>query len=307
MKPIIGLITAREARGLDEDLPPLETAMRAAGLETRVVDWDDRQVEWASFDLALLRSTWDYTDRVREFLAWVDSAASRTTVLNPPPVVRWNTDKHYLAELAAAGVPVVPCTFIEPGESAERVLSAFLARHDCPEFVVKPSVGAGSRDTERHLRTRLEPAVAQTQRLLAAERSVLLQPYLDSVDRDGETALMYFAGKFSHAIRKGPLLPRGMPGSPAIGLFAPEKITPRTPGADELRVADRVLAALPFDTPLYARIDLIRDGGGGPTLLELELTEPSLFFAYAAGSAERFTAAVVEVATSLRRAAGNRP
>jgi hypothetical protein len=306
MKPVVGLVTALEARARDEDLPPLEAAMRGAGLETRVVDWDDGQVQWASFDLALLRSTWDYTDRLREFLVWVDSAASLTTVLNPPPVVRWNTDKHYLTELARAGVPVVPSTFIEPGESAEKTLSAFLERHDAPEFVVKPSVGAGSRDTQRHARTRLEPALAQMQRLLSAERSVLLQPYLDSVDRDGETALMYFAGEFSHAIRKGPLLPRGAAASPAIGLFAPEKIRSRTPGADELRVGDRVLAGLPFDAPLYARIDLIRDASGAPTLLELELTEPSLFFAHAAGSAERFTAAVVEAATGLRGTSRNR-
>jgi len=298
MKPVVALITAREARGLDEDLPPLEAAMHAAGLETRVVDWDDPDVRWASFDLALLRSTWDYTDRLREFLAWADSAGSVTTLLNTPQVVRWNTDKHYLAELARAGVPVVPSTFIEPGENAERALSAFLERHSSAEFVVKPSVGAGSRDTQRHLRAQLAPAVAQAQRLLDAKRSVLLQPYLERVDTDGETALMFFAGRFSHAIRKGPLLPPGSSASPAIGLFAPEKITPRDPGADELRVAGQALAALPFAAPLYARIDLIRDAAGAPTLLELELTEPSLFFAHSSGSAERFAAAVVEVATS---------
>ena len=128
---------------------------------------------------------------------------------------------------------------------------------------------------------------------------MLLQPYLDSVDRDGETSLIYFAGKFSHAIRKAPLLPRGDAGSPAGGLFAPERITPRVPGADELRVAEKVLAALPFETPLYARIDLIRDASGAPTLLELELTEPSLFLVHAPGAAERFAAAVLEVAAAL--------
>lgn len=298
MKPVVALITAREARGLDEDLPPLEAAMHAAGVETRVVDWDDPDVQWASFDLALLRSTWDYTDRLQEFLTWADSAGNVTTLLNTPQVVRWNTDKHYLAELARAGVPVVPSTFIEPGENGERALAAFLERHSSAEFVVKPSVGAGSRDTQRHLRTQLAPAVAQAQRLLDAKRSVLLQPYLERVDTDGETALMFFAGRFSHAIRKGPLLPPGSTASPAIGLFAPEKITPRTPGADELRVAGQVLAALPFPAPLYARIDLIRDTAGAPTLLELELTEPSLFFAHSSGSAERFTAAVVELAVS---------
>jgi O-ureido-D-serine cyclo-ligase len=113
------------------------------------------------------------------------------------------------------------------------------------------------------------------------------------VDRDGETALVFFAGQFSHAIRKGPLLPPGRAGSPAIGLFAPEKITARAPGADEMGVADRVLSAIPFEAPLYARVDLIRDAAGAPVLLELELTEPSLFFAQAAGSAERFAAAAL--------------
>lgn len=298
MKPVVALVTAREARGLDEDLPPLEAAMHRAGYETRVVDWDDPVAQWGSFDLALLRSTWDYTDRLPEFLAWVDSAAAVTTLLNPPPVVRWNTDKHYLSELARAGVPVVSSTFIEPGESAERALDAFLARHDSAEFVVKPSVGAGSRDTQRHVRTEIAVALAHAQRLLDAQRSVLLQPYLESVDTEGETALMFFAGRFSHAIRKGPLLPRGSTASPAIGLFAPEKITPRTPGADELRVAGQVLSGLPFDAPLYARVDLIRDASGAAVLLELELTEPSLFFAHSAGSAERFTAAVVKHATT---------
>jgi hypothetical protein len=300
MKPLVALVTAREARGLDEDMPLLEAALEAAGARSQMVDWDDAKVDWGAFDLVLLRSTWDYTDRLREFLVWVDAAASRTTLLNPPSVVRWNTDKHYLAELARAGVPVVPSTFIEPGESADLALHDFLGRHpNSAEFVVKPSVGAGSRDTQRHLRGAVEPAVAQALRLLNAERSVLLQPYLDSVDRDGETALMYFAGQFSHAIRKGPLLPPGLAGSPAVGLFAPEKITSRTPGVDELQVAERVLAALPFSAPLYARIDLIRDGAGAPTLLELELTEPSLFFAHAPGTAERFTSVVLTAAAAV--------
>jgi hypothetical protein len=305
VKPVIALVTARAARALDEDLPPLEVALGAAGAEVHVADWDDPQVEWASFDLALLRSAWDYTDRLREFLVWVDTASSLTTLLNPATVVRWNTDKHYLAELQRAGTAVVPSTFIEPDENAENALGGFLARHDCAELVVKPAVGAGSRDTQRHVRTQIGSAVAHAQRLLDAKRSVLLQPYLDRVDEDGETALMYFAGRFSHAIRKGPLLPPAAAGAPAIGLFAPEKITARTPGADELEVADRVLAALPFKAPLYARVDLIRDADGAPCLLELELTEPSLFFAYAAGSAERFSEAILSAFRRLAEPAAD--
>jgi O-ureido-D-serine cyclo-ligase len=259
-----------------------------------VVEWDDGQVDWGGFDVALIRSTWDYTDRLPEFLAWVDSAARHTALLNPPAVVRWNTDKHYLAELARARVAVVPSAFLEPGDSAADGMRDFLAADNCAEFVVKPCVSAGSRDTQRHARSQVEAAVAQARGLLAAGRSVLLQPYLDSVDRDGETALMFFAGRFSHAIRKGPLLPRGQPGAPAIGLFAPEKITSRVPGADELRLADQVLSAVPFKAPLYARVDLIRDATGAPVLLELELTEPSLFFAHSEGAAQRFVTAVLQ-------------
>jgi O-ureido-D-serine cyclo-ligase len=285
----VALVTARAARGLDEDLPPLEAALRAAGAEVHVADWDDAEVDWSSFDLALLRSTWDYTDRLQEFLAWVDRASGATTLLNPATIVRWNTDKHYLVELARAGVPTVPSSFVEPGENAAQAVDRFLARNACRELVVKPSVGAGSRDTQRHARA--DTAIAHAQRLLDSKRSVLLQPYLDRVDEDGETALMYFAGRFSHAIRKGPLLPPGA--GATTGLFAPEQIIPRTPGTDELRVADRILTVLPFKAPLYARVDLIRDAERAPCLLELELTEPSLFFAHAPGSAAAFAAAVL--------------
>jgi O-ureido-D-serine cyclo-ligase len=288
----IALVSARAARGLDEDQQPLEVALRSIGAQVHVADWDDPEVDWASFDIALLRSTWDYTDRLPEFLAWVERASAQTKLMNPPSVVRWNTDKHYLAELARAAVPTVPSTFVEPGERAAQALDRFLARHDGAELVVKPAVGAGSRDTERHRRTERDVAVAHIQRLLDGSRSVLLQPYLDRVDQDGETALMFFAGRFSHAIRKGPLLPPG--GAATSGLFAAEQITPRAPGADEMRVAEQVLAALPFKAPLYARVDLIRDVEGAPRLLELELTEPSLFFVHAAGSADRFASVVLQ-------------
>ncbi len=287
----IALVTARAARGLDEDEPPLNMALQKAGCTVQIAEWDDPQVDWASFDVALLRSAWDYAERVSEFLSWVERTSRLTHVLNPPAVVRWNTDKHYLAQLAGAGVSVVPSTFIEPGEDAEKAIQKFLASQGHAEMVVKPAVGAGSRDAERHRRSNQQIAVAHARRLLSANRSVLVQPYLERVDRDGETALMYFEGQFSHAIRKGPLLPAG--GAATSGLFAAETITPRVPGADELRVAERAIAAVPLGVPLYARVDLIRDEKGAPCVLELEMTEPSLFFSHAAESAERFAGAVL--------------
>ena len=288
----IALVTAAAARDLDEDLPPLAAAMRETGADFSIVNWDDAAIDWSRFDIAVLRSTWDYTDRLHDFLRWTERAAAQTKLLNPPVIVRWNTDKHYLAELAATGVPTVPSTFVEPGDDARDALRRFLSGA-VSEFVVKPSVGAGSRDAQRYIPSEHHAALAHAERLLQANRSVLLQPYLDRVDEHGETALMFFDGAFSHAIRKGPLLRRGE--GPTRALFAAEHIAARTPSAEEMAVAEKTLAAIPFERPLlYARVDLIQAADGQPCVLELELTEPSLFFVHApAAAVARFARAVV--------------
>jgi glutathione synthase/RimK-type ligase-like ATP-grasp enzyme len=292
----IALVTTPTARDLDEDLPPLFAALTRAGAAARVLDWNDSGIDWSRFDLALLRSTWDYSMHLPEFLAWAERASAVTQLVNPLPTVRWNTDKHYLSELMHADVRTVPSAFVEPGECAGQAMNEFLVRQAATEFVVKPAVSSGSRDAQRYGRRELDTAVSHIERLLAAERSVVLQPYLDRVDADGETALIYFGGAFSHAIRKGALLRRGA--SPTRALFAAEQITPRVPRLDELRTAERALSAIPFGMPLYARVDLIRDADAAPCVLELELTEPSLFFAHAAGSAERFAALVLDYPSS---------
>lgn len=291
MSARVALVSARAARGLDEDMPPLLAAFAAQGAHAEIADWDDAQVDWRGFDLALLRSAWDYTERLSEFLGWVERAAAATRLLNPVSVVRWNSDKHYLLTLAAQGLAVVPSTFAEPGADPGRVLREFLAQAPEDDLVVKPAVGAGARDTRRHARTDQPAILAHLRRLLDAGRSVLLQPYLSHVDRDGETALIFIDGRFSHAIRKGALLPRGAAASAA--LFAAEQISPRQPAADERALAERLLAKLPVATLLYARVDLIRDGRGEPCLLELELTEPSLFFAHSPDAAARFATAAL--------------
>jgi O-ureido-D-serine cyclo-ligase len=286
----IAIVTARAARDLDEDLPPLLGALASRRLPAEVVEWDDAAVDWSRYALALLRSTWDYTQRLGEFLAWCERVAALTRLHNPLEVVRWNVDKHYLGELARRGLAVVPGAYVEPGQPAGVALQEFLARHAEPELVVKPCVGAGSRDAQRHGRGDTEAITAHVERLLAAGRSVLLQPYLARVDAQGETALIHFDGVFSHAIRKAALLRRGS--EPTRALFAPEKIERRAAGEDERALAAQVLAALPFAMPLYARVDLIRDAAGAPCVLELELTEPSLFFDHAPGAAERLVAAL---------------
>ena len=292
--PRIALVTARAARGTDYDMPLLLDALHATEADAHEVDWDDGAVDWTRFDLALLRSAWDYFDRLPEFLAWAERVSRQTRLLNPLDVIRWNTDKHYLDDLARAAVPVVPSTFVEPGANAAARVDAMLALHPgARDIVVKPAVGAGSRDAQRHARGGRDAIVTHVQGLLDRNRSVLLQPYLDHVDEYGETALLFFDGVFSHAIRKGPLLKRGE-GS-TTGLYAEETIEPRTPSPDERAVAQRALVAMPFGKPLlYARVDLIRDDDGAPRLLELELVEPSVFAAHADGVAERFAQAILQ-------------
>ena len=213
----IALVSARAARDLDEDLPPLIAALRALDATVDVVDWDDASVDWASFEVALLRSTWDYATRLQEFLAWSERVAQLTRLLNPLPVIRWNTDKHYLADLIRAGVPTVPSEFVEPGQGAAQALQDFQARHAAGELVVKPAIGAGSRDAQRHRGTANAAIEAHLRRLIGAGRSAVVQPYLERVDAHGETALIYFAGRFSHAIRKGALLRTGEgPNGPVV-------------------------------------------------------------------------------------------
>ena len=299
-------MSAREALPLDEDMPSLVNALVAAGAEVTTPCWDDPAVDWGSYDAALLRSTWDYVDRIQEFLAWCERCAHLTRLLNAPEVVRWNTDKHYLADLARAGVAVVPTRFVEPGSHAPAELEVFLSGGPAAlsvgrseafdEFVVKPAIGAGSRDTARYGRGQFERARAHLQRLLGDGRSVLLQPYLGRVDAQGETAVLYLGGTFSHSIRKGPLLRSGA--AMVEGLFAPEDIRRRAADPAELEVAAAAHGAIPFQPPAYARIDLLRDARDAPVVLELEMTEPSLFLDHAPGAATRFARWLVQTLRS---------
>jgi glutathione synthase/RimK-type ligase-like ATP-grasp enzyme len=281
---LLALVSATVAVDKDEDLSPLTEAFSRIGVDTQVTCWDDPKVDWARFDLALVRSTWNYTERRTEFVAWARRVAQATRLFNAPEVLAWNSDKHYLQHLSAKGVRIVESHFIEPGDTP----------HSLPDFgelVVKPAVGAGSRDAQRYLPHEMPAALAHAKRLLSEQRSVLVQPYQQAVDTLGETAMLFFDGVYSHCIRKGPLLRVGEQSSQQ--LFAPEDIRAQTPSEAELTLARQVLAAVPFDMPLYARVDVL-PSPQGPKLLELELTEPSLFFAHAPGSAERLVQAVMK-------------
>jgi glutathione synthase/RimK-type ligase-like ATP-grasp enzyme len=275
--PRVALATIAELPDLDEDGPALLAALADEGVRGEPAAWDDRDVDWGAFDLVVVRSTWDYPDRHDEFMGWAEHVTGVSRLANPLPILRWNTDKRYLAELTAAGLPVVPTTWIEPGRPFEL---------PDEEIVVKPTVSVGSRDTARYPVAEAARARAHVERLAGEGRVAMVQPYIHSVDATGETALLWLGGAFSHAIGKGPLLRPGA--KPVEGLYAPETICARTASADELAVASSVLDAVPGgpDGLLYARVDLVA-GPDGPLVLELELTEPSLFLGYEAGAAPR--------------------
>ncbi|MGX7679800.1 ATP-grasp domain-containing protein [Jatrophihabitans sp. DSM 45814] len=287
MTPQIAIATCDELlpRGDSGDFALLD-ALASRGLVTDVVAWSDPAVRWNCFDMTVVRSTWDYTNRRAEFLRWLPKVPN---LQNPASVLAANSDKRYLHALAAAGLPVVPTTFVAPGEPIDLPASG--------QFVVKPSVGAGSRGAGRFdaaSSSERDRALAHADQLHAAGRSLLIQPYLEQVDEDGETALIYLDGEFSHSIRKGPMLERGA-GSAVDdqALFLAENISARTPTQAELEVGDQLLAHLTPDGPLlYARIDLL-PSSAGPVLIEAELTEPSLFLDFSTHAADRLADAIV--------------
>lgn len=292
----IGLLSDRASQPLDEDLPPLVAALEAQGASASIVAWDDPAgldavlARLDRLDLLVVRSPWEYHHHADRYLDAIDAMARHVTVLNPPALLRWNCDKRYLEALAAAGVAVVDTTFVAPGEA----LSAASLRSEADQFVVKPTVSAGSKNTARFRRDQLAAAAALVEALHAQGKTVMIQPYLERVDHDGETALVYLDGVFSHGLRKGPLLQ--LDAGLVAGTFAVEEMSARHPDAAQRAVAEAVLRTVTTSfgsVPLYARIDLLADTAGRPVLLEAELNEPSLFHLHAPGSAERFAAAIL--------------
>ncbi len=252
--------------------------LRARGVAAEPAVWDDLSVDWDSYELVVIRSTWDYTPRHQQFIEWVQRLPA---VLNRADVIRWNTDKHYLGGMPHA----VMTEFVEPGDRFEP---------PAYEYVVKPAISAGSRDTARYRAGEDAKARRHVEKLLAAGRTAMIQPYLGAVDEHGETALVFFSGAYSHAIRKGQILRSGQ--KPSADAYVDEVIHPRDPSRAEREVAEQILDSLPWPRAdlLYARVDLIADSDGQPRLIELELTEPSLFIDHVPAGVQRLADAVLE-------------
>ncbi|HEY6474694.1 MAG TPA: hypothetical protein VIY26_17495, partial [Acidimicrobiales bacterium] len=220
---------------LHDDWPLARLALDAVGVDASAVVWSEPSVDWASFDLIVANGAWDNIHRVDEFLSWVDARErSGAPVVNSPATLRWNLDKRYLRELKAAGVPVVPTTWVEDADGGGVVLPAV-------EVVVKPSISGGGHRTARYEPHEHEMARAHVRDLVASGRVAMVQPYQSAVDDEGERALIFLGGEFSHAITKDPMIRRGV--GPLDHLIDNQVTRPVSASPAELELGRRAVAA----------------------------------------------------------------
>jgi glutathione synthase/RimK-type ligase-like ATP-grasp enzyme len=277
----IAIATCTGYADLKVDDALLREELGRRGCEAISVVWDEAGADWGSFDLCLVRSTWDYHEKYDEFLDWTQRVETTTALRNPAKVIAWNSNKTYLRELAAQGVRTVPTVWVERGSETD--LEEALAREDWNEAVVKPVVDLGAKNLHRVLRGEDSPALASVLR----RHDAMVQPFLPSLEKQGETSLIYIAGAFSHAVRK----------RPAEGDFRVQSIWGGTsisvdPDERQLRIAKRALATLD-ETPIYARVDLVIGPDEDPCLIELELIEPNLYLSTNPDAAARLADAMI--------------
>jgi len=260
----VAIATCRALPEPDADETLYKAALTRAGLDARVLAWDDPDAPFADATTVVIRSTWNYIHNLDRYLAWVDAMGDK--LINPRAMVRWNAHKQYLLDLEAAGVPVVPTLLARRGEKLP--LAAAMIERGWAEVVVKPAVSAGSFETRR-LKVPTADDIAWLDGLLAA-RDMLVQPYVASVEGYGERSLVTIDGQVTHAIRKNP---RFKDSHEAVSTGA-------LPVADDERaLAAKALAvARKYGDPMYGRVDMARDATNTPVIMELEMIEPSLFF-----------------------------
>ncbi len=250
------------------------------GWSVEEIPWNRPHTDWGRYDAVVIRSAWDYQTAPEMFLATLEQIDSATKLYNPLGICRWNLNKRYLRDLEAKGVPIVPTHWLNGLD--QRSIEAVMETCSALRLVAKPLIGANADDTfvlESEDAISWQPAIS-----VFADREVMLQPFVDAIQVEGEYSLFYFGGQFSHAILK----------RPADGDFRVQEehggiIRSVTPAADLIQVGKQAVAAIGV-TLLYARVDLVRLESGQPALIELELIEPSLYFQEFPDSTELFAA-----------------
>ena len=258
----------------DDEMPLLVSALEARGVRSHVVAWSE-PFGWSSVPLVVVRSPWDYVGQLDAFLSWAEEVARATMLVNPMPVLAWNSHKSYLKDLARRGVPTVPTSVVPRTASAE-ARGSELAGHR-GEVVIKPAVSVGAIGAFRG--PALSAAAGEHLAGLTARGDALVQPFQPAVLEEGEISLVYLGGSFSHAVRK---VPAG--GDYRVQVRYGGTVRSHQPTGRQRQVAEAALAAAP-GTVSYARVDMV--GEHGPLVMELELIEPELFLRFEPSAAPR--------------------
>jgi glutathione synthase/RimK-type ligase-like ATP-grasp enzyme len=280
----VAFATSHALKDLTDDDRTAVAPLARRGIEAVPAVWNDPKVKWESFEQVIIRSPWDYHRHGPEFLAWL-SHLDRIgmPVQNPTPILRWNLDKIYLRWIEERGGSVVPTEFIEKGAALD--LAAVLKRRGWHRAVVKPTVSAGGSDTWITSETQAK-ADEKKARPLVDRCGLMIQPFLAEIETEGELSLLFFGGKYSHAVRK----------RPAGGDFRVQTdyggtVEPALPSPATVREAQRIVD-FRGDELLYARVDgVVVDDEF--LLMEFEILEPQLFLPYHPQGAERFADAVL--------------
>jgi glutathione synthase/RimK-type ligase-like ATP-grasp enzyme len=251
----------------DLDIPFAIKAAEQLEIDLVFANWNDKSIAWESFDAAVIRSAWDYVPVRDEFLQFAKNVETKTKLFNSYDVMRWNTDKKYLSNLEIKGVPIIPTKFASNIDEAMPAVSWAFGIAEA--IAIKPTVGAGARLAGKA--TTEAEAIEYVKRIIEAKRTAIIQPYISSVDDEGEKAIIVINGEISHVAKKVPALTKGGHGDAAGQL----EIT------NEIRDIVKTIsnAVNEWDDLLFARVDVVRMGEK-LVLMELELTEPWLFMQF---------------------------
>ena len=247
-------------------LARLQRALDGVGITTTPTPWTvhvDDAAGLQDYARVLPLLAWGYHhDHARWLQACATWGRASVALANPASVLEWNSSKRYLSELAGCGVAIPPTTFTD--RLQQDVIERVFEQTGADELIVKPAVSGGAWKTRRLRRGDAVDEVAGTR--------MLIQPYLPTIETEGETSLLYFGGRFSHAVNKRPLDGEFRVQEEFGGLYT--LLSP--PPAAAVALAEQVLAAI--DTPLlYARIDMVPDADGRWLLMEAELIEPDFY------------------------------
>lgn len=262
----------------------LKEALERKGLVVHRTNWDDPTFDWSSTTAIFFRTTWDYFERYEEFAEWLKVVRTKTRLINPEALIYWSLDKHYLSDLASAGVRIPPTVFIEMGD--QRSLREILTELNWSEFILKPAISGAARHTYRFTKEEASQHESIFSELIQSE-SMLLQEFQTNILTKGEVAFMVFGGKFSHAVLK-----RAKAGDFRVQDDFGGTVHPYSPSEAEIAFVEKAFAAC-TPTPVYARIDVIWDNNNELCIGEIELIEPELWFRMNPESADQCAEATV--------------